>query len=130
MPKTQVLKQKIQGVHWAAILSFGRLTGCFVLFITQENHVISNFRMMQSCIVSMQVATLCIDKINNLSPNHCRINKASKVIIMQGNGGVVKVASGGKGSKGSGGILRVKENNGWLGFYTILNFSHILTAWI
>ena len=40
------------------------------------------------------------------------------------------VASGGKGSKGSGGILRVKENNGWLGFYTILNFSHILTAWI
>ena len=56
-PKTQVLKPKTQRVHWAAILNFGRSTRCFVLSITQVNHVISNFRMMSSCIVSMQVAT-------------------------------------------------------------------------
>ena len=60
MPKTPVLKPKIQRVHRAAILNFGKSTRCFVLFITQVNHVISNFRMMQSCIVSMQVATCAV----------------------------------------------------------------------
>ena len=52
-PITQVLKQKTQQVHRAAILKFGTLTRVFVLFITQVNHVISNFRMMQSCTVSL-----------------------------------------------------------------------------
>ena len=60
MPKTPVLKPKIQRVHRAAILNFGKSTRCFVLFITQVNHVISNFRMMQSCIVSMQVTTWAV----------------------------------------------------------------------
>ena len=41
MLKTRVLKPNIQRVHQAAILNFGRSTRCFVLFITQVNHVIS-----------------------------------------------------------------------------------------
>ena len=41
MLKTRVLKPNIQRVHQAAILNFGRSTWCFVLFITQVNHVIS-----------------------------------------------------------------------------------------
>ena len=60
MPKTPVLMQKKQRVHRAAILNFRRLTLCFVLFITQVNHPISNFRMMQSWIVSMQVDTCAV----------------------------------------------------------------------
>ena len=60
MPKTPVLKPIIQRVHRAAILNFGRSTRCFVLFITQVSQVISNFRMMQSYIVSMQVATCAV----------------------------------------------------------------------
>ena len=44
-PITQVLKQKTQQVHRAAILKFGTLTRVFVLLITQVNHVTSNFRM-------------------------------------------------------------------------------------
>ena len=59
-PKTQVLKPATQRVHRSAIMIFGRLTQGFVLFITQVNHVISNFRMMQSCTVSMQVATCAV----------------------------------------------------------------------
>ena len=60
MSKTQDMKHKIQRVHRAAILKFGRSTVCFALFIIQENHVIYNFRMMQSCIVSMQVASCAV----------------------------------------------------------------------
>ena len=62
MPNTPVLKPKIQRVHRTAILNFGRSTRCFVLFIKQVNHMISNFRMIQSCIVSMQVATCAVTK--------------------------------------------------------------------
>ena len=92
MPKTPVLKPKIQRVHRAAILNFGKSTRCFVLFITQVNQVISNFRMMQSCIVSMQVATcavivVCIDKVNKLKSQQ---NKQCVKSRHQGNGGVVK----------------------------------------
>ena len=60
MPKTPVLKSKIQRVHRAAILNLGKSTRCFILFITQVNHMISNFRTMQSFIVSMQVATCAV----------------------------------------------------------------------
>ena len=60
MHKTQLLKSKIQRVYRAVILNYGWSTQCFLLFITQVNHVISNFRMMQSCIVSMQVATCAV----------------------------------------------------------------------
>ena len=60
-PKTQILKPNTQRVHRAAILNLSKLTQGFVLFITQVNHVISNFtRMMQSCTVRMQGATCAV----------------------------------------------------------------------
>ena len=59
--------------------------------------MISNFRMMQSCIESMQVAT-CL-QTTYTSQNHCRINKASKVVIKENGGGVKKRYQGVKGVK-------------------------------
>ena len=67
--------------------------------ITQVNHVLSNFRMMQLCIVSMQVATCAMIVVYQAQ------NSASK------NGEVVKTwHQGVKGVKGD----KVQREKSWI----------------
>ena len=54
MPKTQVLTQTIQYSTSGRHFEFWQVD---LVLITQENHLITNLEMIQSCIVSMQVAT-------------------------------------------------------------------------
>ena len=85
MPKTPVLKPKVQRVHQASILNLEGQPGVLFLFIThsQVNHVIPNLRIMQSC----RWPPVCIDKINK--PKSLQ-NKQGVKSHHQGNGGVVK----------------------------------------
>ena len=62
MQNIEVLRSRRKCAHRSAILNFGRSTHDFLLLFTQVNHI-SNFRMMQSCTVTLQIET-CVVVVN------------------------------------------------------------------